>query len=308
MRWQPSVTALILLGVSSTLSALCDPVNPQPKPTPSPNTDVATWLSQHKIAIRQTFDGSKNQDQPASFTWIIDDTQLRHGYYTVDAGIQLAAAEVFPRTNCSLLLKPIVEWHRDTTTATPTNQLATKLTVEFIPTQIHLDANFVPDDKALHAFFLISGGPVRDFQQHVTKGTVSFRAGAFSLVPGLPGGQIRYGGAELTYYPYLGVDWMNPIPSKGGQQFWAGVGRLEVAAYPIPGINALELLLDYTYRYAIDASSQLARSLALFIGSANLYFDAAHHIAIGYQFQTGHDSKDDFAHRQKSSLGLKIRV
>jgi hypothetical protein len=274
---------------------------------------IGTWLANQHIAIRQSFDGASTEAKPAALTWVNHDSKLGGDYYLVDLGAQYKAPELVPCANCSLVLLPTLEWHRDTTTKTPTNIVCPKLNLEFRPARVAAGPADEPGGHTIVPFFLLSGSASRDFKQLTTKGNLSLRTSLFGIKNWLPGSELTTGDEKTyrgQYYPYLGVDWIDPVPGKTGTHFWSGIARFYAEYAPLAKGNTqyLQVLLDYTYRRKLRGDPSVGKNLPLFIVGLNLFLDAKNRVAVGYQYQRGYDAKDDFAFHEKSSIGIKIKI
>src|SRR5688572_15181412 len=79
--------------------------------TPDP---LGKWFTDHAISIRRVFDGSKDEQNPASIFYVREPTGKDREFASIDVAAKVREIEWNPGTSGSVLLYPVIDYHRST--------------------------------------------------------------------------------------------------------------------------------------------------------------------------------------------------
>jgi hypothetical protein len=298
-----------LLGVLGAMTMMgADVVSAQ-----APNDDpLGSWMTARSISIRKTFDGTKEEQNPARLFWLDNPTFPEKSATLTDVAVKISQKEFEPWFGSQLLLYPVGEYHRTTATSKPTNTASATGKVELRPFGLS-----VPDGPPMVGpFFWIAPLFVgdaklsRDFETAQWADKFAAQMTLTSLRTGLPGSQIRTGTTlRGRYYPYVGVERYHNRTAGLDTVGTFGLLRLWAELWPIAsGVHQyLQLTGDWSGRKRTDGSlggDDYLRDLAL---GANLYFDGKGHLGVGVEYARGNDNQNGFIFREQTSAGLRIK-
>ena len=93
---------------------------------------ASEWMTDKAISLRHSFDGSKNENKPASFSFK-EDHKSDNDFINVDVAVKISDYEFLRNSRGSLLLYPKVEWHKSTDSSDLKNKLEGGINLEYIP-------------------------------------------------------------------------------------------------------------------------------------------------------------------------------
>ena len=285
-----------------------------------PKSRIATWFENNNISIRKTFNGSKDEGKPAAIQWVDDDTDSNSDHYLVDVGIKVSEWEVLKDSNSSLLIYPVVEWHKLTKNPDPIDKGTGSIKAEFRPFAIR---GFFPDGtpvppsfpgqvlRTVSPLLLVGGDYTEDFEADKNEVKLSSFLTLTSNKAGLPGADFRDSKRRFRgrYYPYVGWERFDPASSLLSESVDFAVARLYLEYWPVTGLELqyLQVILDYTYRERIGGRALPQDNVDLLSAGINLYLDGRGNIALGYEYQRGEDPVQGFQFKEQSTVGIRVK-
>jgi hypothetical protein len=275
-------------------------------PEKNPETPLATWLSDHQVSVRRTFDGSKDEAKPASFTWINHDGVNGKSFFDVHLGVKVGECEPIAG---KLLIYPVAEWHRTSSEKDPVDKLSGKVAVEWRPVQLEPSSTLAP-------FLLANAQYARDFEKSSWKTTVSAALSAISNRNWWPGNETRLATDThmIRYYIYAGAEYYDKLPVVQGEPLWVGLARVQGEWHLLRSrakgpwqSEIAQVRIEYAFRRRISGGEGIDCSLGLFAGEIDWFLDRRAHVAISYRYQRGNDPLTDFAFNERSSLGVTAK-
>jgi hypothetical protein len=282
-----AAVTLLLIGVS--LLAGGNTASAESESTDSFYTRFNQWMSSYDVRIRSSVYNKQSFANPAVFQFISpqDDGQE---YWAVDTAISANMVKLFPGDMSDrLYLGPSVEYHRQTSTTKPQNNL-----------QIGLDAlyQFGYADQFPYAHIIQLVPTYKNDREGNGEGFF----GRLEYLPVIPqlatGGYMR--GPDWFLYewqPILGVqtETADKVETTGrhgsAERFKASA---ELCMYPFGARRSLDrrlqIILGYTYWRAFERSGgydDFGRDDHLFKVGANIYLDPDRHLAIGVDYTDG---------------------
>lgn len=274
---------------------------------------INNWFTDKSFAIRQTFDGSKNENKPASLSFQ-ENHKSTNDFFNVDIAIKLSQLELLKDKSSVLLFYPKVEWHKSNDSSDPINKIDGGINFEFIP--FGLKTPNLPDERPnghliIAPYFLGTSSYKRNFIDNVNETKLTFQVSAASIYNLLPGSTIRdrKNNFRARYYPYIGLEY-NHLPdlvAKGKTEEFTGYFlRFFVEIWVVP--QTLQVNIDGTYRKIINNKSSLRTSLPFFNGSVYLYPGKQETLGLGLEYKHGYDNTSRFQLIQTSSLKIIYKI
>lgn len=274
------------------------------------STDViGNWMERHKISLRRTFDGSKDEQNPATFFWVSEPEGPDDDYVLIDFAVKVNEFEKELNRGSQLLLYPVAEYHRTTREDKPSDKGSGALKLEYRPMMAR-PWRLVP---VLFGDARLS----RDFANDVTEQRYAALVSLFGFGRFAPGSPIRRpsrpdgepGGVIGRWYPYIGIENYQTDSKTTDLDGTFLLGRLWIDFWPLRTLNRryLQLTGEGTYRGRLGGELGSEDNLWELALSANLYLDPGEHIGIGADHVRGQDPKNTFIYRRRTSLGLKIK-
>lgn len=283
--------------------------------------DAVAWLKEHGIAVRRTFDGSKNESQPASLQMVESDKPQDDSYFLADAAIKVGELELDPTPAMSLVFYPVLEWHRSTQQDKAVDNTSLSVKGEFRPFLLRMQP--VPGTPPAGVPAVNPGWTVaptfmgevgRYWDEEADSSVTKFALSVFptSNIEGLPGSDIRdrSDAFRARYYaPYVGVErWESKGLWEGeAASFMTLRGYLEAVPLGTREREYLELISEYTHRWRIGGGDPVPSDLSLWITSLTLYPNGTRQVGIGVDYSTGRDPSKGFSEVRRWTLGLKAK-
>jgi hypothetical protein len=306
-----SVRLAILLLLCATPLAAQTPAG-----QPASEGQVIDWLKANDFSVRKTFDGkSKDESEPARFSY--SKASGLEGYWLVDLGIKIKEWELCDCTGKSLLLYPVVEWHKTTNTLDPLNKFKIGAA---------LDTHW--GDLRTQ-----SVAPVALFKASYERDALNdLNSQIYSVLVGIQGVNKAGGGNTwlpmshindvngnlvFRYAPFAGLEHFDNLkidrkglPTIDPTRLTAFSFHLQVDLYPLnrptnPGW--LELVGTFAHRRKIGGDDTVEDSLSFVTASLNVYFDHGRHFAIGGDYEDGRSPKSNFTRQHSTGVALKIK-
>jgi hypothetical protein len=284
-----------------------------------PADRIATFLSDKSITIRKTFDGTKEEQSPASIFYYRRPTGSDQEFSSTDIAIKVGEYEAFKNTPArSLLLYPTVEYHRNTDSTKLSHKISAAGTAEFRPVGLKLPPDPVTAGEveqtgwAVAPVFILDAKYARDLV--ASKLDQTYSAQVFTTTktyPALPGYPWRNGdGAYLgRYYAYIGAQHHSYKTEAQDTTGNVGFARVWTEFYPVTTLTEryLQLTADLAYRQRMSGNIGPTTVLSDLDLGANVYLDGSGHLGVGVEYLRGHDATRHFAYREQFTVGLKIK-
>lgn len=282
---------------------------------------IGDWFTAHKLAIRKTFDGSKEEQNPASFLYFREPTGSDTEFAVFDVAVKLSEVELLENSNTStLLLFPVVEYHRTTKVGKRINKYGFTGKAEWRPFGITAPpppggAIMPPKGPGVYLpvapTLILEAKQSKDWESKTSERKFAAMVLFTSNYPFAPGGDWRSasGAFRGRYYPYLGMERHQLRGVSADTIANVAVGRVWLELWPIatPTRQYFQVTGDAAFRRNLSDGSGLARILSDFTAGANLYLDGNGHVGVGVDYSKGRDATQRFVNREKTSIGLKIK-
>ncbi len=270
------------------------------------------WLTKNNFKIKKAFDGSRNENRPAGFSFM-NDYQSSNDFINIDLAVKLSQLEVL-KDGPGLLFYPKVEWHKSTNSESRKNKLDGGVNMEFYPFLLkaqNLPAGVPNKGLVVAPWFQGTSSFRRNFTTDVFETKLALQLSLASNYKYLPGFNFRdkKNNFRFRYYPYFGVEY-NRLPDflvKGEtEEFSTWFVRLYAELWVIP--RSLQLNLEGTYRQIMNNKTSIRTSLPMFNPSLYFYPGKQEIIGIGFEYKHGYDADDVFQLIQTSSLTLNVKL
>ena len=260
------------------------------------------WLADHKIALRKTLDGSKDEAKPASILWN-NDYENKMYYVTVDAAIKVSEFALLKHGN--LLFYPKAEWHKNGIPLDDKkkNNLTGGVNAEFFQS---FGAKWW-QHPFITGSFDYKNDLIKKLGTTQTKGFLSF-SGSKTLEPGA---KLNNSTKALVfrYYPYSGFEHYQSL-NKQGQSASMWANRLYLEWYPLSRYyyQFAQITLDYTHRSIIQDNLYGNGAMNWLSIGLNIYPDGKGNIGFGLDYSKGEDPSSNFVKTNMLALGIKLKI
>jgi len=279
------------------------------------------WLKKQGVSVRRTFDGSKNENQPASLQMVESEKPQDDSYFLADVGVKVAEFEFGRTPDLSLVIYPVLEWHRSTQRDKAVDNTSLSVKGEFRPFPLRLQevAGDAPEgvpagNKGLTIAPTFLGEVGRYWDEAADSSVTKVALSVFptSNIEGWPGSDIRDRNDVFRaryYVPYVGVErWESRGLWEGATgSFFTLRGYVEIVPIATTEREYLELISDYTHRLLIDGRDPVPNNTSIWTTSLTLYPNGTRHIGIGVDYSSGRDPSKSFNEVRRWSLGLKAK-
>lgn len=271
------------------------------------------WLMENNFSIRKTFDGSKDENKPASLMFRENHKTL-NDFFNVDLGVKIAEFELLENTGSSLIFYPKVEWHKSTDSTDFKNKIDAGVNFEFFPFGLkspHLGADLPNKGAVIAPWFQGTSSFKRNIIDKVFETKLALQMSFASNYDFLPGTPLRDKNHEfrLRYYPFFGVEY-NRLPdlvSKGiTEEFASYFIRIFAEIWIIP--RTIQLNIDGTYRHIINNKSSIRTWLPIAKPSIYFYPGKQEVIGVGFEYRNGYDTDARFQLVELTSITLNVKI
>jgi hypothetical protein len=276
-------------------------------------TGLKDWLEERNFSIQKTFDGSRNENKPASIAFQ-ENHRSANDFFNIDLGVKLSELELLKNTGSPLLLYPKVEWHKSTDSTDLKNKIDGGLNVEFMPFGLKSPdlPGGIPNKGLILAPWIQGSSSVRrNFIDDVFELKLAAQVSLVSNYKFLPGYIFRDKEKNFLarYYPYIGFEYyrLPGLITKGQtEEFSTFFVRLFVDIWIVP--RTVQFNLDGAYRRIINNNTSIRTWLPLMASSVYFYPGKQEVISIGYEYTHGYDTYSKFQLIQLSSLKLSVKI
>lgn len=298
------------------VSALCLIAMPVAAQAPDP---IGTWISSRGIAVRKVFDGTREEQNPASIFLVREPRAQDPEFSIIDVAVKVREIEWNPWTSASILAYPVVDYHRSTNAAKLVNKSGGAGRIEFRPVGLSTpppSGAAGPMPAALGTYwgvaptFIFDAKLSRDWESKKNETKIALQVFPTTNIRGGPGSSIRRGDGTVVarWYPYAGVERYD-LRAASDTTFITGLGRLWLEIWPIatPQLRFLQVIVDATSRHRIGGDVTMPNQLSDLTVGGNLYLDGNGHVGLGVDYANGRDATQRFARRERTTLGLKVK-
>src|SRR5262249_24287424 len=194
---------------------------------------IGKWFSDRKIAVRRTFDGGKDEQNPASLFLVRDPGGQDKESASIDIALKTTEKEWKPSSG-SLLFYPVFDYHRSTNSAQLLHKMGAAGRFEYQLNGSSVAPVFLLDAKASH-----------DWAIYRNEARVGLQFFLKSKQPGFPGSDNAKSWGFYRYYAYLGGerDWFEAAGDD--TTIKVGYARAWVEVWPsFAGTEFLQLTVD----------------------------------------------------------------
>lgn len=263
-----------------------------------------------QFTVRKTFDGSKNENKPASII-LKEDHKSADDFFEVDIAIRYDNFIVnrIRRWNFELSALPKLEYHRSNQSESKVNKLEFGFNYDFIPYGVRTAPG--SSSPKLAPYLIASNSIKRNYETDETENKFFVQLTGYSSIPWYPGSRMRFGhrGRDfIRYYPYFGYERFR-LPDliiEGSDEVLKTVFfRFYFDARIIR--RRFQIIFDGKLRKNISNSSGLNDKLNRMVVELNYYPGGQDNFSIGYEFKNGYEDKEDFKSVSQSSISLKAK-
>jgi len=285
-----SIRSIVVAGVIAVLPQIASGQSADP---------VGKWFSDRKIAVRKTFEGGKDEQNPASLFLVRDPGGQDKEFASIDVALKTTEKEWKPGDG-SFLFYPVFDYHRSTNSAQLVHKMGAAGRIEYQLTGSSVAPVFLFDAKASH-----------DWAIYRNESRIGLQFFLKSNKPGFPGSDNAKSWGFYRYYAYLGAerDWFEAEGDDTTMK--AGFARAWVEIWPsFGGTEFLQFTIDGTSRYRIGEQEGIPKNLSDATLGATVYLDGhghSSHVGIGVDYANGRDATVRFARRERVMLSLKVK-
>jgi hypothetical protein len=264
---------------------------------PAPESTVTAAVERWQLLIRRSFSSRVQEQRPATLTFETAG-EGRNDYH-----IDVAVGRYFKSENLSI--SPSIEWHRRSLDSVDRNRLSGAVTTDWT---LKSSPSFTP---------LIRGRAElgRDVANSITTSTASLLASGFIPNGDSSGSSLTYHGIyKGTFYPYAGLEYFHnqPIGELASVSTTMVMAMVEAKVAPLNGSakgidSALEINGSYAFRKPLNHDGLRTRYQLLKL-DVNLYLDAPHHLALGFEYQNGQDPDEHLAGGHSGLVALRFKL
>ena len=255
---------------------------------------------QSGIQIRQGFLTTKDVAQPASLFWTMSPTSNPSKYALANVAVKVV--EWQPPTAPSFFLYPVLEYHLAGGGSAPQNKLSLAANIDWVAT-----ANLTTLSPDLTA----SAKDAYDLKAHKNQQVYSLILTPYGTDRGSPGRMIRFrNDAQLfRYYFHVGLERYVSQAAlvDSNASVLLGAVAVELDPLPTPTAQYLQITPGYSYRRVLGHGFPTRRDLGDFSLTLASYLDAHQHFGIGIDYANGRDATRDFARREETSVGFRVK-
>ena len=268
------------------------------------------------LAIRQTFDGTQNEQKPANLA-------LVQPSYVIDLGVKLMDwSPLGDNRRHSLVISPIAEWHR-TNTPKKANSTSGKLNVEYAYTNLRVYdfRGEVVDEPGQGRFLLgpivtIKVGTKRDELLNTSGDESSLNLSVVSTKPRWPNNwrldannnQLYLWAPSVGLESYGNATVRQPDEVKGVDMTLARF-RMFVTFYLRNTNNERrnEVTLEYTQRWNVGGQDTLDNNHYATVQLMR-YLDSKRRVGVGVGYDHGRDPNVQFLPVDRTTVALRINL
>lgn len=299
--------------------ALCATLLAAAKTSAQTTDPLGKWFTSRGISVRKIFDGTKDEQSPASIFFVREPTGKDREFTSVDIAAKIKEYEWNPGTLGSILLYPVIDYHRSTNSAKRVNKAGGSARIEYRVAGLALPAS--GDTTKLPKLpghywpmvptFIVDAKLGRDWASMTSETKYSVQMFPTGLYRGMPGSDFRKKDGSFVgrYYPYAGLEHHKFGPTAADTSFNVGFVRMWMELWPIstPTLQFMQLTVDATSRHRLGESSQMRKQLSDVALGANFFLDGNGHVGIGVEYANGRDATQRFARREKTTIGLRVK-
>lgn len=258
-----------------------------------------TWFD-NNVSIRKTFDGSKNENKPATFA-LFEDHKSSNDFISADIAVKISEWELLQDSPSSLSFFPVVEYHRSSNENDEKDKLSVGLNGEY----------YFGNNWSLKPYLLSNLAYTRNLLEGVNEIKYVSQFSFFGTKKGQPGHKFRFDNEVAdykgTYYPYFGFEY-NEIPDfvldGNTEKISAVFFRIFLEYWLAP--KSIQFIGNGVYRNLISTSSMVKKDLPLLNLSLNYYPGGQDKISIGIDYKNGYEPSANYALVESTSLSLKF--
>lgn len=275
---------------------------------------LGNWFTKYGLSLRKSFNGTKDEQSPASIFFTREPTGKDDEFTAIDVGVKVSEVELLARfPSRSLLVYPVLEYHRSTNGAALLNKAGGTGRAEFRPWGLR-----VPSTGSLPGtwrtwlpLIIVDGQFSRDWGANANESRFGAQASIAGARAGWPAAPIRDSARAIRarYYPYVGVDRYRYAATTA--DIWATVAyaRLFLEVWPVTTLaqQFVQVTVDAASRQRVGQDPSLPRQLSDVAVAANVFLDGFGHVGIGVEYANGRDATARFARRERTSIALKVK-
>jgi hypothetical protein len=253
------------------------------------------------IKIRKTFDGSVEENKPASFN-LFENHKSSNDFFNVDIALKIIEFELLEDSDMTLTLYPVAEWHKSTNEEDEKDKLNFGLNSEY----------YFGIDWKLKPYILSNFVFKRNLLDNINEVKYVGQLSFFSTETGYPGAKWVFDDKTTLkgiWYPYIGYEY-NEIPdliTEGSTESFSLIFiRIHLEYWFLP--NTIQLVFNGVYKNTLNTSDELKSDLPLGDVSLNYYPGKQDKVSIGIDYQNGYDPDAKFQQIEVTSLSLKIKL
>lgn len=260
---------------------------------------VGKWFTDRSIAIRRTFDGGKDEQNPASLFLVREPGGKDQEFASIDIAVKTTQRDWKPGSG-SLIFYPVFDYHRSTNSAQLVHKMGAAGRIEYQPVGASVAPTFLFDAKASH-----------DWAGYTNESRLGLQFFLTSKQAGYPGSDNKQSWGFFRYYAYVGAEryWFGVVGEDTTMK--AGFARAWIEVWPsFSGMEFLQFTVDATSRHRIGDQEGVPANLSDATMGATFYLDGrghGSHVGLGFDYANGRDATVRFARRERVMLSLKVK-
>jgi hypothetical protein len=250
-------------------------------------------------SLTTSFSSRIEEQKPAALTYQTAGEEREKFHIDVATGAYFRPDETSPHYGLAL------EWHRTGRAEREKNKLLGAALLDWTYDRT----------GRLRQLVRARGAITRDLHENQTSSLASAFVSWFTSDDPGEGSSIQWNGMyKGAWYPYLGVEYLNNQKIENtvtNATFLTAM--VEIKLYPLNSDrravdSRLELVGSYAGRRRTSSEPFARRTFHLVKTEANVYVDAAHRIAVGFEYQNGADADSDFEAGHIGIVALKFKL
>ncbi len=258
-----------------------------------------SWFKDN-VDIRKTFDGSKNENKPATFA-LYENHKSNNDFFSADVAIKFIEWELLQNSRSIITLFPVIEYHRSSNDDEKKDKLSAGLNGEY----------YFGSNWNLKPYLLSNFVFKRNLLENINEIKYVAQISFFGTKPGQSGFKLRFDNKQKDYrgmyYPYFGYEF-NKIPDLISEGNTESISFLFFRLHLEHWISfkAIQIIANGIYRSLISDNT-LKEDLPLLNLSLNYYPGNQDNISIGLDYKNGYDPGSKFTQVEITSLSLNIK-
>ncbi|WP_020539310.1 hypothetical protein [Lewinella cohaerens] len=277
--------------------------------------NFSEWIEGNGISLRKSFDGSKDEQKPATFG-LLNDLQSSNDYFNVDVALKITEIGLIQKGKSNLIFFPKIEYHRSSNITKEIDKFELGINAEYVPFQRKAEPGVIPHNLPnLGVIFSpwvnIQYSTKRNFLTSEYEEAAALILSISSNYKYLPGRSVRDENGEFIfrYYPYIGFEY-NSVPQFTDKMYGADYTsillRMFFEYWVVP--RDVQLTFDWQYRRNYSDAEELRKHVQFIALSTNFYPGKQENVGLLVEYKRGYlaDTGFEFINRYSVNVAVKF--